>query len=324
MSGRPSRSAGAVQGSANIGAEFKGQLSCVADDIESLLGRLLAFDPLSDELSRPPRLLEAMRYATLGGGKRLRPFLVVAGGSLFAVPREQSLMVGAALECVHCYSLIHDDLPAMDNDDLRRGRPTLHKAFDEATAILAGDGLLTIAFDILSRKDAHPDPGVRIALVAALARGAGLGGMVGGQMLDLAAEGRYSASPPPLVATDVALLQAMKTGALLRFACIAGPTLAQAEPAAYAALDRFGALLGEAFQIADDLLDLEGDPELVGKSTGKDGAANKATFVAALGPDEAKRRLARLVAEAEAALSLFGSDADVLRAAAHFVANRRA
>jgi farnesyl diphosphate synthase len=233
-------------------------------------------------------------------------------------------MAGAALECVHCYSLVHDDLPAMDNDDLRRGRPTVHKAFDDATAILAGDGLLTLAFDILSRKATHPDAAIRIALVGALARGAGLGGMVGGQMLDLAAEGRYAKAPPRLAPREVALLQAMKTGALLRFACIAGGILGEARPAEQRALERYGSLLGEAFQIADDILDLEGDPAVVGKSVGKDAAAHKATFAAVLGPAQAKKRLAHLVAQAEAALKAFGRRADVLRAAAHFVADRRA
>src|SRR4051794_14960516 len=175
----------------DIGARFRQRLEEVAADIERLLERLLAATPLADECVRPQRLMDAMRYSSLGGGKRLRPFLVVETAALFKAPRERALMAGAALEFVHCYSLAHDDLPAMDNDDLRRGRPTAHKAFDEATAILAGDGLLTLAFDILAREETHPSAAVRIALVAALARAAGLGGMVGGQMLDLAAEGRF-------------------------------------------------------------------------------------------------------------------------------------
>jgi farnesyl diphosphate synthase len=265
-----------------------------------------------------------MRYGSLGGGKRLRPFLVVESAALLAVARQNSLMAGAALECVHCYSLAHDDLPAMDNDDLRRGRPTTHKAFDEATAVLAGDGLLTFAFDILSRPETHPDPDVRLKLVAALARASGLGGMVGGQMLDLAAEGRFDASPPALGEQEVKTLQAMKTGALLRFGCLAGAILGKANQAQWTALDRYGSALGEAFQIADDLLDLEGDPATVGKATGKDAAAHKATMVGVLGPDAAKRRLETLVAEAQAALGPFGSDAAVLKAAARFVATRSA
>ena len=197
---------------------------------EALLDRLLGPAPVEGERARPARLLEAMRYVSLGGGKRFRPFLVVECAALFDVAREQALMAGAALECVHCYSLAHDDLPAMDDDDLRRGRPTAHKAFDEATAILAGDGLLTFAFDILSRAETHPDPDVRLKLVLALARASGLGGMVGGQMLDLGAEGRFDAVPPKLGEEDVKTLQAMKTGALLRYGCVAGAILGKAGP----------------------------------------------------------------------------------------------
>jgi len=306
-------------------AEFRRRLDAAAADIEDLLGGLLGPQPQPEEHDRPRRLMDAMRYASLGGGKRLRPFLVVETAALFGVPRERALMVGAALECVHCYSLVHDDLPAMDDDALRRGRPTVHKAFDDATAILAGDGLLTFAFDILSRQQAHPDPGVRIALVTALARAAGLGGMVGGQMLDLQAEGRFAGNiPVALGEGEVRTLQAMKTGALLRFACVAGALLGEAEAAARAAIDRYGVALGQAFQIADDLLDVEGDPATVGKATGKDAAAHKATLVSVLGVAAAKARLQALTGEAEAALGLFGDDAAVLRAAARFVAERRA
>src|ERR1700691_4252773 len=175
---------------------FLPRLDAVAAETEAVLDRLLATGPAAGELSRPARLIAAMRYSSLGGGKRFRPFLVVESASLFGVAREQALMAGAALECVHCYSLVHDDLPAMDNDELRRGQPTAHKKYDEATAILAGDGLLTFAFDTLSRPQTHPDPAVRIELVAALARASGLGGMVGGQMLDLAAEGRFTGGGP--------------------------------------------------------------------------------------------------------------------------------
>ena len=274
-------------------------------------------------MSRPARLIEAMRYSSLGGGKRFRPFLVVECAALFEVPRPQALMAGAALECVHCYSLVHDDLPAMDNDDLRRGQPTAHKAFDEATAILAGDGLLTFAFDILSRRETHLDPAVRIELVNALARAAGLGGMVGGQMLDLAAEGRFAGNGPQRLGEDeVRTLQAMKTGALLRFACEAGGMLGSATPQQRKALERYGSAVGQAFQIADDLLDLEGDPALVGKSTGKDAVAGKATMVGALGGAGAKTRLGQLVAEAEQALTPFGKSAAILVEGAKFVAER--
>jgi farnesyl diphosphate synthase len=315
---------GAVKQAMDVEAIFQDRLGAVAQETEALLDRLLAPAPVEGERARPARLLEAMRYASLGGGKRLRPFLVVESAALFAVPRQHALMAGAALECVHCYSLAHDDLPAMDNDDLRRGRPTTHKAFDEATAILAGDGLLTFAFDILARPETHSDAGVRLELVLALARAAGLGGMVGGQMLDLAAEGRFDASPPALGEQDVKTLQAMKTGALLRFGCLAGAILGQANASQRSALDRYGSALGEAFQIADDLLDLEGDPATVGKATGKDAAAHKATLVGVLGPDAARRRLDSLVAEAQSALAAFGSNGDVLKAAARFVATRSA
>jgi farnesyl diphosphate synthase len=304
--------------------DFLPRLTGVAADIERLLDRLLAPEPSDGEIARPARLMAAMRHASLGGGKRLRPFLVVETARLFKVPRERALNVGAALECVHCYSLAHDDLPAMDNDALRRGQPTVHKAFDEATAILAGDGLLTLAFDILSRPETHPNPAVRIALVGLLARASGLGGMVGGQMLDLAAEGRFADRPLILDEGEVTTLQAMKTGALLRFACLAGAVLAEAPAARREALDRYGSALGRAFQIADDLLDLEGDAAMVGKSTGKDAAAGKATLVGVLGVASAKALLKALTAQAEAALSVFGADAAILKAAAHFVAERQA
>jgi farnesyl diphosphate synthase len=306
-------------------AQFQDRLNQVAKDAESLLDQLFGSALASDELARPARLLDAMRYASLGAGKRFRPFLVVESAGLFGVPREQALLAGVALECVHCYSLVHDDLPAMDNDDLRRGQPTAHKAFDEATAILAGDGLLTFAFDILARPETHPSPAVRVDLVLALARAAGLGGMVGGQMLDLAAEGRFDRGvPQQLVETEVATLQAMKTGALLKFACRAGAILGQASAAQREALDRYGTAVGKAFQIADDLLDVEGDPALVGKQTGKDAEAGKATIVGLLGPEGARARLRTLVAEAETALAPFGATAAVLIAGARFVAERHA
>jgi farnesyl diphosphate synthase len=306
----------------NKNTPFLARLDQVAAESEALLDNLLAATPVTGELSRPARLIEAMRYSSLGGGKRFRPFLVVESASLFAVPPQNALMAGAALECVHCYSLVHDDLPAMDNDELRRGQPTAHRKFDEATAILAGDGLLTFAFDILSRPETHADAKVRIELVMALSRAAGLGGMAGGQMLDLAAEGRFGAAK--LGEADVRMLQAMKTGALLRFACEAGGILAAAAQPQREALERFGAVLGEAFQIADDLLDVEGDPALVGKQTGKDAAAGKATMVSVLGIAAAKARLQKLVAEAESALKPFGAAAANLIEGARFVAARNA
>ena len=306
-------------------SQFLPRLDAVAAETESLLDRLLAVAPADGEIGRPARLIEAMRYSSLGGGKRFRPFLVVEAAALFEVPRERALMAGAALECVHCYSLVHDDLPAMDNDELRRGQPTAHRKFDEATAILAGDGLLTFAFDILSRPQTHPDPAVRVELIGALARASGIGGMAGGQMLDLAAEGRFTGNGPQrLGESEVLTLQAMKTGALLRFACQAGGILAAAAPSQRAALERYGEAVGQAFQIADDLLDLEGDPALVGKSTGKDANAGKATMVSVLGVAAAKTRLRQLVAEAEQALAPFGPAAAILVEGARFVADRHA
>jgi farnesyl diphosphate synthase len=307
---------------ADADANFRQQLDAVAADTEALLDRLLSDKLYAGEIARPKRLLDAMRYGSLGGGKRLRPFLVVASSALFNVPREQALMAGAALECVHCYSLVHDDLPAMDNDDLRRGRPTVHKAYDDATAILVGDGLLTFAFDIMARPDTHPDADVRVALIAAFAAASGLGGMVGGQMLDLEAEGRF-ASKHTFTPDEVFTLQAMKTGALIRFGCVAGAILGKATPAQRTALERYGEILGRAFQVADDLLDYEGDTATLGKAAGKDASAGKATLVSVLGPEKAKERLKELVAEAEAVLAPFGDSAAILRAGARFVAERR-
>src|SRR6266699_6077430 len=299
--------------------DFAKRLDRTAEDTEALLGALLSDALLADEIARPKRLIEAMRYSSLGGGKRLRPFLVVESSAVFGVARKAALLAGAALECIHCYSLIHDDLPAMDNSDLRRGRPTLHKAYDDATAILAGDALLTLAFDIITRDEIHDDAGVRLALTRALARGSGIGGMVGGQILDLAGEGRFGDREP----VDVARLQQMKTGALLRFGCIAGAILGQSSEAEYHALDDYGRALGEAFQIADDLLDVEGDAADLGKPSGQDAALGKTTFVTQLGIDGAKQRVRDLLARADAALSMFGARGDVLRAAARFVAERK-
>jgi farnesyl diphosphate synthase len=303
---------------------FLTRLNATADDIGILLDRMLSPQAVDGEVVRPNRLIEAMRYASLGGGKRLRPFLVVETAGLFGVPRERALMVGAALECIHCYSLVHDDLPAMDNDTLRRGRPTVHTAYDDATAILVGDGLLTFAFDVLSRIETHPDPAIRIALISALARAAGMGGMAGGQMLDLAAEGRFAdGHPQPLMAEEIAKLQSMKTGALLQFACLAGAVLGQAASEQRDALHRYGSALGQAFQIADDLLDVEGSTASLGKSVGKDAAVGKATLVGLLGQANARVRLKALVAEAEAALEPFAGGATMLRTAARYIAERR-
>ena len=300
-------------------SDFAKRLDQTAEDTETLLAELLSDTLLPDEIARPKRLIEAMRYSSLGGGKRLRPFLVVESSAVFGVARKAALLAGAALECIHCYSLIHDDLPAMDNSDLRRGRPTVHKAYDDATAILAGDALLTLAFDIISRDEIHHEASVRLLLTRALARASGVGGMVGGQILDLAGEGRFGDREP----VDVARLQQMKTGALLHYGCIAGAILGQSSPKEYQALDDYGRALGEAFQIADDLLDVEGNAASLGKKTGQDAALGKTTFVTQLGVDGAKQRARDLLARADSALSIFGARGDVLRAAARFVAERK-
>jgi len=301
--------------------DFAARLSATAAETEALLDSLLAAETVAGEIARPQRLIKAMRHAVLGGGKRLRPFLLVECAALFGADRRGALLAGCALEFVHCYSLVHDDLPAMDNDDLRRGQPTVHKAFDEATAILAGDALLTLAFDVMARDEVHPDAGVRAALVLELARASGIGGMAGGQMLDLAAEGRFPGTAA-LTEKDIMTMQAMKTGALLRFACRAGAVLGKADAVARAHIDRYGATIGQAFQIADDLLDVEGDAQSIGKAAGKDAAAGKATLVATLGVKGARARLETLVGEADAALAPFAAKAHILRAAAHFVAVR--
>jgi farnesyl diphosphate synthase len=258
-----------------------------------------------------------MRYATLGGGKRFRPFLLIETAALFGVTQAQALPAATAVECVHCYSLVHDDLPAMDDDDMRRGRPTVHKAFDEATAILAGDALLTLAFEILGRPQTDPDPAVRADLVLGLARAAGWQGMVGGQMLDLIAE------HTPTDLQGVILIESLKTSALIEFSVIAGALLGRSGPAERQALGRYARALGLAFQIADDLLDAEGDAAEVGKATAKDAASGKATFISLLGIEASRAKLKQLEVEAVGALDAWDSKADVLREAARFVVQRR-
>ncbi|HEV7996977.1 MAG TPA: farnesyl diphosphate synthase [Stellaceae bacterium] len=279
---------------------------------DSALDRLLAVPP-----DLEARVLEAMRYSALGPGKRLRPFLVLASARLFGVARSCALRVAAAVEMVHAYSLVHDDLPAMDDSDLRRGRPTCHKEFDEATAVLAGDGLLTMAFEVLAQPEAHPDPAVRCELVAALAAAAGAGGMVGGQMIDLIAERRR------LDIGAITRLQRMKTGALIAFACEAGAILARAPAEPRTALRGYAHDLGLAFQIADDLLDVEGSSAETGKPVGADAAAGKATFVSILGVERARAQAELLVRQAAAHLDLFGRRAELLREAARYVISRR-
>ena len=301
--------------------EFSRRLKAVADEIEATLDGLLGAHALAGEVARPSRLLEAMRYASLGGGKRLRPFLVVQTAAAFGFTGPGALRAGAALEMVHCYSLVHDDLPAMDDDDLRRGRPTAHIAFDEATAILAGDALLTYAFDVMADEATHGDPAVRAALVLGLARASGVGGMAGGQALDLEAE----RAEAPLSAAAIERLQAMKTGALLLYAVEAGAILGGADGGQRAALNRYGRALGAAFQIADDILDTESDAATLGKAAGKDAGRNKGTLVSALGLDAAKARRDALAAEAQAALTSLGHGirTDLLAEAARFAVERR-
>jgi len=272
-------------------------------------------------LKAPPgleaRVYDAMRYSALAPGKRLRPLLVLASSRLFGVAEGSALQVAAAIEMVHAYSLIHDDLPAMDNSDLRRGRPTCHKAFDEATAVLAGDGLLTMAFEVLSHPDAHGSPSVRCELVSALAAAAGAAGMVGGQMIDLIAE------TTTLDIGAITRLQRMKTGALIAFACEAGAILAKAPHELRLALRGYAHDLGLAFQIADDLLDVEGSAEETGKPVGADAAAGKATFVSILGIERARAQAELLIGQAVAHLDLFEQRAELLRQVARFVIDRR-
>ncbi len=262
------------------------------------------------------RLHEAMRYATLVGGKRLRPLLVLTSADLFGVARSSSLRVASAVELVHTYSLIHDDLPCMDDDDLRRGQPTVHKKFDEATAVLAGDALLTLAFEVLSHETCHPDPLVRARLVLGLAEAAGAHGMVAGQMIDLQAE-----QLAPDVST-ITRLQQLKTGALIAYACEAGAILGRASDAQKHALHAYAHDLGLAFQIVDDLLDAEGDEAAVGKAVGKDARRGKATFVSEMGVERARTQTKMLADQASRHLEPFAEKAELLREIAVFVINR--
>jgi len=284
--------------------------------IEAALEGILGTALLPDETARPGRLLAAMRHGALNGGKRLRPVLVHETAKLFGRVDDGVLKAACALELVHCYSLVHDDLPAMDDDDLRRGQPTVHKAYDEATAILAGDALLTLAFDLITDEAVHKDPGVRLTLSRELSRAAGIGGMAGGQMLDLESEHRDRTE------ADIRQLQSMKTGALLRYACRAGARLADAPETDIDCLTRFGEVIGLAFQLADDLLDVEASPEAMGKATGKDAEAGKATLVGLWGVEKTRAELVRLQKEADKLLSAYGPRAETLSALAAFIVSR--
>ncbi|MFC4623725.1 polyprenyl synthetase family protein [Daeguia caeni] len=301
----------------NAAFDFTHRLHLHAAAVEAMLDRLLDRHPLNGEIARPERLLAAMRHGVLNGGKRLRPFLVIESAALFGHRGEAVMRVAAALECIHCYSLVHDDLPAMDDDDLRRGQPTVHKAFDEAAAILAGDSLLTYAFDIIAADETELSADIRVKLIAALARAAGLGGMAGGQALDLMAETRKPDE------AGIIMLQAMKTGALIRFACEAGAIIANAPREERERMAEFGSAIGLAFQLADDLLDVTADAAAMGKATGKDAAAGKATLVAIHGVDWTRKQLSGLVAQAEELLSPFGKEAALLKQAARFIAERQ-
>jgi farnesyl diphosphate synthase len=283
-----------------------------ANLVTKAMERLL---PSSDYAER--KLFDAMRYAALGGGKRLRPFLVLNSASLFGVDENCAIRVATAVECIHCYSLVHDDLPAMDNSDLRRGKPTAHKQFDEATAILAGDGLLTIAFEILSDPLTHEDPKVRCNLVTALAKASGANGMVGGQMLDLVAEST------DLDIGAITRLQRMKTGELIAFSAEAGAILGKASIQHHNALRAYAHDLGLAFQIIDDLLDHEGTEAETGKSVGRDVKAGKATFVTLLGPERARGQAKLLSEQAINHLRMFQGRAKMLEDVARFVVERR-
>jgi len=298
---------------------FDAALVHAAQSVERTMDRLLPYSFPGDDTGEA-RVFDAMRYSSLEGGKRLRGFFVLAGATLFKVAALSAFRTASAIEFVHAYSLIHDDLPAMDDDDLRRGKPSCHKQFDEATAILAGDALQALAFEVLAHEDTHGDPAVRATLVAELAKAAGAHGMVGGQMLDLLAEGQA----PDMSIGAITRLQRLKTGALISFSCTAGAVLGKAADPMRNALSAYAHDLGLAFQIVDDLLDVEGDAAALGKTPGKDAEAGKATFVSILGLERARSQAIMLARQAAAHLEPFGDAANLLRQAANFVVVRRA
>ena len=295
--------------------DFSAELASTAADIEAALDALLTTEALNGPGAPPDRLIAAMRHGSLNGGKRLRPLLVRQAAGVFGVPAARTVTAGLAVEMIHCYSLIHDDLPAMDDDDLRRGRPTVHKAYDDATAILAGDSLLTHAFGVLANDDA--EPGVRIRLVAELAAGAGAGGMAGGQMADIEGETGF------LTERAIARMQAMKTGALIRASVRIGAILGGASSDELAHLTDYADAAGRAFQLADDILDVVASPEAMGKATGKDAGAGKQTIVSRIGVAAAQRQLNEVIHDALSALLPFGERAEGLRATATFFGERQ-
>lgn len=293
--------------------QFKPRMANAAKRVEAELKAVLSDKIRGSEIARPEHLMAAMRHGSLNGGKRLRPFLVMEAAHLFDGNETAALRVATALECIHCYSLVHDDLPAMDDDDLRRGQPTVHIAFDEATAILAGDGLLTLAFDIIASDETPLDASAKIKLISELAQAAGLGGMVGGQALDLAAEKQQ------LDEAGIIALQQMKTGALIRFACQAGAIIGNAEPTDHQRMTKFGQIAGQAFQLADDLLDVTSDTQTMGKNTGKDADAGKATLVGLHGIEWAQDQLQKLAADASKTLDDMNCDTEILAQTAQYI-----
>ncbi|MGH1404578.1 MAG: polyprenyl synthetase family protein [Alphaproteobacteria bacterium] len=292
---------------------LQNEMDAINAAINKTIDRLLPETELAEN-----HLYEAMRHGTLGGGKRLRPFLVIQSAALFNVDPARARRVAAALEFIHCYSLIHDDLPAMDDAALRRGKPTVHRQYDDATAILAGDALLTLAFEILSESETHEDPRVRCELIRTLAQASGGHGMVGGQMLDLLAE------KEEFDFGTISRLQRMKTGKLMAFACESGAILGKANPPHRRALCNYAHDLGLAFQVTDDILDVEADPQDTGKDTRKDENAGKATFVSAMGKEQAKERAEMLVEQSIRHLKIFEGRADMLKKLALYVLERRA
>jgi farnesyl diphosphate synthase len=297
--------------------DFSAELASTAADIERALDALLTTSALSGPGEPPERLVAAMRHGSLNGGKRLRPLLLRQAAAVFGVAPDRSVRPGLAVEMIHCYSLVHDDLPAMDDDDLRRGQPTVHRAYDDATAILAGDTLLTHAFGVLAEEGIHPDAAVRLRLVAELVAGAGAGGMAGGQMRDIEGETSF------LGERAIAQMQAMKTGALIRAAVRMGAILGGASGEELGWLTTYAEAAGRAFQLADDILDVVASPEAMGKATGKDADAGKQTLVARIGLEAARRQLGEMIHDALSALIPFGDRAEGLRATARFFAERQ-
>lgn len=283
----------------------------VAAEVDELFDLALT---VPDDARAP--LFEAMRHAAIGGGKRLRPLLVITTAGLFNVGRSHAVRAGTAIEAIHVYSLVHDDLPCMDDDDMRRGKPTVHKVFDEATAVLAGDSLHALAFEILADPATHPDPFIRAELMATLATASGPDGMAGGQMMDLMAEKSQFDLP------TITRLQALKTGALIAASVEMGAILGHIPPEGRTHLRGYARDVGLAFQIVDDIMDVEGDEALAGKALGKDAAAGKATFVSLMGLERARQQASMLVDQAIAHLASYGSEADLLRAIARYVLER--